>query len=86
MMEDLKEHIIEYAVLTVGMISFLFLLTTYRFDKGALLIISLLGSVFYIFWGILHHLLRKKLTRMIVYEYVLFGILVFLLLFTVLNF
>ncbi len=86
MMEDLKEHIIEYAVLTVGMISFLFLLATYRFDKGALLVISLLGSIFYILWGVLHHLLRKKLTRMIVYEYVLFGILVFLLLFTVLNF
>jgi len=86
MMEDLKEHIIEYAVLSVGMVSFLFLLTTYRFDKGALLIISFLGSVFYILWGIIHHLLRKKLNRMIVYEYVLFGILVFLLLFTVLNF
>lgn len=86
MMQDLKEHIIEYAVLSVGMVSFLFLLTTYRFDKGALLIISTIGSLFYILWGILHHALRKKLTRMIIYEYILFGILVFLLLFTVLNF
>lgn len=86
MMEDLKEHIIEYAVLFVGMAAFLFFLTTYRFDKGALLIISSVGSILYVVWGVLHHALRKKLTRMIIYEYTLFGILVFLLLFTVLNF
>ncbi|MFZ2664278.1 MAG: hypothetical protein WAX66_02865 [Patescibacteria group bacterium] len=81
----MKEHLIEYIVLFVGMVVFIIFLTTYRFDKDALLIISGVGSIFYILWGILHHILRKRLTRMIVYEYVLFGILVFLLLFTVLS-
>jgi len=53
MMEDLKEHIIEYAVLTVGMISFLFLLATYRFDKGAPPCNILFSDLsFYILWGI----------------------------------
>lgn len=85
MMEDIKEHFVEYVALLIGMAVFVVLLVIYRFDKDALLIISGVGSAFYVAWGILHYVLRKRLTRTIVYEYVLFGILVFLLLFTVLS-
>jgi hypothetical protein len=86
MMENIKEHIIEYMVLVVALVGFICLLVLFRFNKSALLGVSGLGSVFYILWGIIHHALRGRLTRSIAYEYILFGVLVFLLLFTVLSF
>lgn len=86
MMENLKEHVIEYIVLFAAVAAFLVLFVTLRFNKGDLLALSAFGSIFYILWGIIHHALREKLTRMVAYEYILFGILVFLLLFTVLSF
>jgi len=86
MMENIKEHIIEYMVLFVAMTGFICLLMIFRYNKLALLGVSGIGSVFYILWGIIHHAIRKRLTRTIAYEYILFGILVFLLLFTVLSF
>jgi len=86
MMENIKEHIIEYMVLFVAMIGFISLLVIFRFNKSALLGVSAIGSIFYILWGIIHHAIREKLTRAIAYEYILFGILVFLLLFIVLSF
>ena len=86
MIDDLKENLIEYLVLFVAVIVFLVLFILFRFDKTSLLAISSLGSIFYIGWGIIHHMLRGRLTRLITMEYLLFGLLVFLLLFTVLNF
>ena len=86
MIDDLKENIIEYLILFVAVIVFLILFFLFRFDKTSLLIVSSLGSIFYVGWGIIHHMLRGRLTKLITMEYLLFGLLVFLLLFTVLNF
>ena len=86
MIDDLKEHTIEYLILFVAVIVFLVLFFLFRFDKTSLLVVSTLGSIFYIGWGIIHHMLRGRLTKLITTEYLLFGLLVFLLLFTVLNF
>lgn len=86
MIDDLKENIIEYLILFVAVVVFLVLFFLFRFDKTSLFMVSLLGSIFYVAWGIIHHMLRGRLTRLIAVEYVLFGLLVFSLLFTVLNF
>ena len=86
MMENLKEHFIEYLVLFIAVIAFVILFAVLRFNKNALMILSGFGSLFYILWGIIHHAIRGRLNRMIAYEYILFGILIFLLLFTVLSF
>jgi hypothetical protein len=85
-MKDIKEHVIEYLVLFVAISVFLLLFFTFRFNKDYLLVISALASIFYISWGIIHHIIRDRFTRSIFLEYVLFGSLIFLLLYTVLSF
>ncbi len=86
MMENIKEHRVEYFILSVAIIVFMFFIYMFRFDKNALIMLTGVGSLSYILWGIIHHWLRGKLTRSVVYEYVLFGFLAFLLFFTVLSF
>lgn len=82
-MELDKKHIIEYAVLGIILILFLGFFWYFRFDKTALLVVSAIGSIFYSAWGILHHAIQERLTRLIAIEYILFGFLVFLLFFFV---
>lgn len=85
-MKNIKEYAVEYLILFIAILVFLVLFITFRFDKRALMTISACGSVFYVGWGIIHQALRERLTKMIVLEYILFGSLVFLLLYTVLSF
>ena len=86
MLENIKENRIEYFILMVAVIAFIILIYIFRFNKDVLILLSGLGSVLYIFWGIIHHCIRGKLTKNIVYEYSLFGLLSFLLFFVVLSF
>ena len=85
-MDNIKEHRVEYFILFIAILLFVSLIFMFRFDKNALINLTATGSLFYIFWGIIHHAIRGKLTRIVAYEYILFGILVFLLFFTVLSF
>ena len=85
-MENIKEHRVEYFILLIVVAVFLVLISIFRFNKEALLILSGSGSFLYILWGIIHNIIRGKLTRMVAYEYILFGILIFLLFYTVLSF
>jgi hypothetical protein len=86
MMENIKEHRVEYFILFVAICVFIVLTYIYRFDKSALIVLSGFGSLFYIFWGIAHQWIRGKLTRSIASEYILYAILAFLMFFTVLSF
>jgi len=86
MTENIKENRVEYFILFIAISVFMFLVYTFRFEKEVLILLSGIGSAFYIIWGIIHHWIRGKLTRSVIYEYLLFGILVFLLFFTVLSF
>lgn len=85
-MKNIKEHAIEYLILFIAIFIFILLFFVFRFNKNALVIISAVSSVFYVLWGIIHHVLKDRLTKSIFWEYLLFGFLVFLLLFTVLGF
>mgnify|MGYP007049884004 FL=1 len=85
-MENIKENRVEYFILLVAIATFMVLIYKFRFNKGMLIFLSGVGSASYIVWGVIHHLIRGKLTKNIVYEYVLFGLLVFLLFFSVLSF
>jgi len=85
-MENIKEHRLEYFILLVAIVVFIALTFVFRFDKNALIVLTGIGSFFYVLWGIIHHIIRGKLTRSVAYEYILFGILIFLLFFTVLSF
>jgi hypothetical protein len=86
MMENIKENRVEYFILFVAISVFMFLIYSFRFDRQMLILLSGIGSAFYIIWGITHQWLRGKLNKSVIYEYTLFGVLVFLLFFIVLSF
>jgi hypothetical protein len=86
MMENIKEHRVEYFILFIVITIFMVLTYINRFNKGVLILLTGSASLFYILWGVVHHWIRGKLTRNIAAEYILYAILAFLLFFTVLSF
>jgi hypothetical protein len=78
-------HLLHYLALFVGLavISTFFIIFRYNYQTQVLL--ALIGSGYYTIWGILHHSFEKRLSRFVVLEYILFGLLAFLLIFTALN-
>jgi len=85
-MNSNTKHLTEYLVIITLSIVFLTLFVFFRFDREVLKLISAFASSFYVLWGIIHAALESRLNRLIVFEYLLFGILVFLLLYTALSF
>jgi multisubunit Na+/H+ antiporter MnhE subunit len=85
-MESKKKHLFEYGLFLITSILFLILFIIFSTDRNLLKLISGLISSTYVLWGIMHSALERRLTPAIVFEYVLFGILAFLLLFVVLSF
>lgn len=85
-MKSTEKHLIEYMVLLVVFSLFAFLFSYYRFNAVVLEILAGAASIFYILWGIIHHAVEGRLTRLIALEYFLFGSLAFVLLFTVINY
>ena len=85
-MELKKKHLIEYSIFLVVFSFLLILYVVFRHDKNLHKLLSALISSVYTLWGIIHSAWEKRLTPAIVFEYVLFGVLAFLLLFIVLSF
>ena len=85
-MKSTEKHLIEYMALLVAFSTFAFLFAFYRFNSIVLEVLAGAASIFYILWGIIHHVLEGRLTRLIALEYFLFGSLAFVLLFTVINY
>ena len=86
MKEKSDLHIVEYSVLLTLAFIISLLFYYFRYNHGVLIFLSGISSFAYILWGVLHHALEGRLTRFIAAEYVVFGVLIFLLLYTVLNF
>ena len=79
-------HIVEYSVLLIVALIICLLFYYFRFNHGVLIFLSGVLSFAYILWGLVHHSIEGRLTRFIAAEYIVFGVLIFLLLYTVLNF
>ena len=73
-------HIAQYTVLLSGLFTFVILFALFRYNHALQLVVGILGCMFYVTWGVVHHILEERLTKAVVLEYVLFGILVSLLL------
>ena len=85
-MESKKNHVIEYGLFLIMSASFLILFVVFRADRELLKLFSGLISSVYVLWGIIHSASEGRLTPEIVLEYLLFGVLAFLLLFIALSF
>jgi len=86
MKEKTDTHLLEYSVLLIFMVLLVLLFYYFRYDHVVLIFLSGIASISYILWGIIHHALEGRLTKFVAMEYIAFGLLVFLLFFTVLNF
>ncbi|MFC1621928.1 hypothetical protein ACFL13_00885 [Patescibacteria group bacterium] len=76
---------VEYAALVISVIGFIFLFWNFRFDPPSLRVISTLGSFGYVTWGVIHHYLEKRLTRLVAMEYILIGLVANLILLIVIG-
>lgn len=74
------DHITHYMVLFVGLFVFVSLFVLFRYNGLLQFGVGVLGCVFYVAWGVLHHVLERRLTKLVLLEYVLFAFLVALLL------
>lgn len=82
---DQDKHFLHYIILFVGLLLFVGFLALFRFNRGIQLAVGAFGAVFYVSWGIMHHAFEKRLSKEIVTEYLLFGMLAFLMLFLALS-
>jgi Flp pilus assembly pilin Flp len=85
-MKNENAHMVEYGVLLTVTLLMSLLFYYFRYDRGILIFLAGVASFSYALWGIVHHALEDRLTKLIALEYTLFAALVFLLLFTVLTF
>lgn len=77
-------HILHYLLLLLGFSVAAFLFVLFEYDRTAQILVAGLSALYYTAWGIVHHAVEDRLNKLTVLEYVLFGSLAFLLIFTVL--
>lgn len=85
MKDKVDIHVVEYSVLVTATVLMLLLFYYFRYDHIVLIFLSGVASLAYMLWGVIHHALEGRLTKFVAVEYITFGLLVFLLFFTVLN-
>lgn len=69
-----------YLILVFGLAIFLFSFFFFRHQVSTQIYISFFGSLFYAVWGISHHAIEGRLTKLIIAEYSLLSLLAFTLL------
>lgn len=83
MRED--NHIKHYLLLVVGILIIAVLFVFFKYNLEVQTLLAFIGSLYYILWGIIHHIIEKRITKLIALEYVLVGVFVFVLIFTALR-
>jgi len=83
--EDSGKHGLHYLVLVLGLLVSAFFFVYFKHNSTGQVLSAALGSVYYTFWGISHHLLENRLTKLIALEYILVGVFVFFLLFATIS-
>jgi hypothetical protein len=85
-MEIKKRHLIEYSLIFIVSVAFLIMFVFFRANKEMLKLLSAIISFAYILWGTVHSAIEGRLNKLVVLEYILFGVLVFLIFFFALSF
>lgn len=80
-----ENHLKPYLILILGILTFVFLIIYFKYYNDVQIILAGGLSAFYCLWGIIHHAVEGRLSRLVFLEYILVGLLVFLLLFTALT-
>lgn len=83
MRED--NHIKHYLLLVVGILIVAVLFVFFKYNLEVQTLLAFIGSLYYILWGIIHHIIEKRITKLIALEYFFVGVFVFVLIFTALR-
>lgn len=83
-MQEYKD-LVHYLILFVGIALLGSFFIYYKYEPDIQVWIALLGSAYYVFWGIIHHYIEGRISKFIIFEYILIGCFAFALLFTVLR-
>jgi lipopolysaccharide export LptBFGC system permease protein LptF len=75
MSKKINEHVLYYISLVIIFALGSLLISSVAPNKLLQLLIFILIAVFYVIWGILHHLINHEITSKIVVEYILIGVL-----------
>ena len=76
---------VEYSILAVSVLGYIFLFWYFRFNPFSLKIVATLGSFGYVTWGVIHHYLEKRLSRLVALEYIFVGLVANLILLIVIE-
>ena len=79
------KYLTHLGILFIGVLIVAFFFNYFKFNTTAQIIVAGVGCVYYIVWGVSHHAVRNRLSRLITLEYILVGSLIFLLLLTSLS-
>lgn len=79
------KHLLQYTLLFIGLavvfVPFIWLTHNYFYQSIA----AATGSILFITWGLVHHMKEGRLHKSVIGEYIMFGFVVFFIIFTVLN-
>lgn len=67
------KHLIYYLSLIVILFLGIYLIIQSSYNRNLQLLVVLVTALFYILWGIIHHLINHDLTPKIMVEYLLMG-------------
>jgi len=78
--KELKNHLFDYLLLITAGIFFLILLNIFRGQRVTEFIILVAFALFYIIWGVYHHIANETLHLKTVVEYILIAFIIIFLL------
>lgn len=84
MFEDIKTHIMHYAILATILIIGFGSILIFSSGKQIQLFLIVATTILYAFWGIIHHYMEDELNLKIVIEYILIALLIAIILLTIL--
>jgi hypothetical protein len=79
------KHLTQYMLLVSGLVLFLGLFIWFAHNDIIQVMISAVSSLLFITWGIVHHVSEERARKSVLIEYILLGIVVFFIVFTVLS-
>jgi len=84
MEKDIYYSLTSYLILFSGLIIGFFFFSLFAYNRSLQVLTGILMSVYYLGWGITHHLVKKTLTLKVIAEYLLISILAVVILSTLL--
>jgi len=79
-------HLFDYLLIATAALFFILATRLFVGDRGIQLFLFTAFTVFYICWGIYHHIITKTLRLKIMLEYVLIGFAILFLALTLVNY